>query len=682
VPDADTRAPIDHISIATPIENVSVAGGWNASGSARLTINATTSDPDDPLPSQAILRGSTITQYDRYGSVVASGEEGSIMGAMSRQEWFAAHPVDVSAGGGNATSGTLTASLGLSGLAGRLRISDTKMATLGTPMSAAVIGGVSVSRMNVHMTSGAPGGSTDAIYLRLADSGSASGTAAQWVLHEMRTTLDNGVQLAGKPRMRTVHRTRLRRVTIQDPVLFASLTNPLGGAQNTPLAPGGSRHVFIVPDEPEGPWSPPPQDPPPPPPTNPPVLPPTAQPPLQLPDPAPVVFQHGFSSQADRWNSMRDTLRGRLKIDDRAYTLPTTSGLELASQILLAAVRDTAQFPRTVLVAHSAGGVISRRVAQLDPARIAGIITIGTPHEGALIAERAEQTSALLAGAFVGSFFVSPCASGLLLRRDSNSCKSLDRLADVGSSMYFGALGGAIFTSGSSDLRPGSAFVNQIRRQPENFRRVGITHQIPSHNALARYLGERTAQNIWNDASGDDAVRQYELAVQSAKIGLIVSLIQLFVNNEFTPYGSGYLMNGECGAVYSRLGNCGGFSDPFSASQFQQSQYQLLVEQFQLSLGLYLTLTTSNYFWNWGTTNNTSGDGFIAATSQRYPNVLGSSELPLNVDTDQGQFCYRFLTCGGTPLMAHGGETRNARAGDAIQAQLIARFDVQRRLAF
>ena len=96
-------------------------------------------------------------------------------------------------------------------------------------------------------------------------------------------------------------------------------------------------------------------------------------------------------------------------------------------------------------------------------------------------------------------------------------------------------------------------------------------------------------------------------------------------------------VNGDCGAVYSRFGNCGGYSEPSLASLYQTTEYQLLVQRFQLALGVYLTLTTSNYFWDWGTTDRRGGDGFIAASSQAYPNVPGSSQVPFYVETDQNQ---------------------------------------------
>ncbi len=681
VPDAITGAPVTHVSLATPAENVTVSGGWNGSGSARLAIETTSDDPDDPLPSRAILRGSTITQYDRTGNVVASGEEGTIMGATSRREWFDAHPVTPPSGGGGFLASSAvapTSSFGV--LLGRLRVSDSAMAARGTAMTSVLSGGSSIARMSIRTASATSGRTTDAVYLRLRDSGSSTSTAAQWILNELRTTAASSVTGGTSAGVRTVHRTKLRRIVLQDPVLVASLSSvSSGSATSAQLLTPRFRHVILVPDDPNDPWSPPPPVPPTPPtpPTTPPGQPPAPQPNDPLPDPAPVIFQHGFGSQADRWDAMRSNLTSSLRLNDRAYTLPTKQGLELASQTLIADVRDDAGFSKALFVAHSAGGVISRRVAQLDPARVAGIITVGTPHKGALIADRGAQTSVAIAAAALSSFFVSPCLSGGILNANSDSCNIFGLFASFDAGFILGELVNDRLSEGGSDLSPSSAFMAQVNGVPEGFPRVGITHRVPSHSAFARYLGElRLARNVWNDRASEDAGIRYERVVQTAKINVIASLIQLFFNGEYSPYGSGYLMNGDCGAVYSRFGNCGGYSEPSLASLYQTTEYQLLVQRFQLALGVYLTLTTSNYFWDWGTTDRRGGDGFIAASSQAYPNVPGSSQVPFNVETDQNQTCYYSGFCVGPPLPAHGGETRNERSGDRIRQALANTFGV------
>lgn len=270
---------------------------------------------------------------------------------------------------------------------------------------------------------------------------------------------------------------------------------------------------------------------------------------------------------------MRDRLRSELSINDRAYTLPTAGGLEPASSLLAATVRDDAQFDRAVFLAHSAGGVIARRVAQLDPARVAGIITVGTPHQGALIAERGADVAGLILGAVAANFYASPCVTGLL-NGASNACRSFEKLAYADAAFILGAVGAELIANaGASDLDPDAAFIGQVNAIPESYRRVGVTHRISESGALARYIGERIGTQTWNDPSVETAVREYNIARRSAVFNFVITTVQLWMLSSYEVGASRWQLNEQCGPVYSRLGNCGGISDPYMASQFHQSYY-------------------------------------------------------------------------------------------------------------
>jgi enamine deaminase RidA (YjgF/YER057c/UK114 family) len=64
------------------------------------------------------------------------------------------------------------------------------------------------------------------------------------------------------------------------------------------------------------------------------------------------------------------------------------------------------------------------------------------------------------------------------------------------------------------------------------------------------------------------------------------------------------------------------------------------------------------------------------AALQAYPNSFGSTETPINLQTDASQACYGYVFCSGVPVPAHGGETRNERTGDQIRLVLQNRFNV------
>jgi pimeloyl-ACP methyl ester carboxylesterase len=371
------------------------------------------------------------------------------------------------------------------------------------------------------------------------------------------------------------------------------------------------------------------------------------------------------------WNGMRSRLRNSLSIDDRAYTVPTIPGLEDASHTLLAAVRDDAGFPRTVLVAHSAGGVISRRVAQLDPARVSGIITVGTPHVGALISERGGDTGAGILAAVSASFYIGPCVSGLLTQT-SSACKSYAKLAVATAGFIAGEVyGESMGQPGSKDLDPDSPFIAQVNSVPESFRRIGITHRVPNSGALARYLGERLGTNEYDGYSADLAALEYNSTRRSALFNFILATVQLAMLSEYEMGFSRWQLTSSCGPVYSSFGNCGGVTEPYLANRFYNSYAQYLFQQQALAAGIYLSLTIANGIWNWGTTDQQGGDAFIASASQYYPNVSGSPFLPVNVESDRSY--------NGLASPAHGGETRSSRTASVIEAQLQQRFGVQRR---
>ncbi len=659
VPHAVTRVPIDRFSVATPPENVSVSAGWNSSGRARLSMSGLVADAENVQPSSAVLRGAVVTQYDASGNAVSSAQQGTMMGAMSPDEWFATHPVSASLASANVAPA-------ISALVGAMTVSDARMAGAGVSMRALNVSGFNYERRKLRMAR-VQGLTTDAIYLRLRDSASAAGSPSlTWVLRELRVSNEQLPVRPNSPRIREVQRIIVHRLIVQA-ALPAASTNASSG---TAVLSSPTRRTFIIPEDPEDPWNPPPPPPdvPPTPPSPPPGLPGL---PVPLPTPAPVVFQHGYTSNGEVWNGMRSRLRGILNIDDRAYTVPTIPGLEAASHSLLAAVRDEAGFSRTVLLAHSAGGVISRRVAQLDPARVAGIITVGTPHAGALISERGPETGAGILAAVAGSFYIGPCVSGLLAE-NSTACKSFSKLAIVTGAFIAGEVyGERMGQPGSNDLNPDSPFIQQVNSAPESFPRVGITHRVANSGALARYLGERLGTNEYDGYSADLAAREYNITRRSALFNFILATVQLAMLSEYEMGFSRWQLTTSCGPVYSSFGNCGGVTEPYLANRFYNSYAQYLFQQQALAAGIYLSLTIANGVWNWGTTDQQGGDAFIASASQFYPNVVGSPFLPVNVESDR--------SFNGLATPAHGGETRSTQTANVFESQLQLRFGVQRR---
>lgn len=95
-----------------------------------------------------------------------------------------------------------------------------------------------------------------------------------------------------------------------------------------------------------------------------------------------VAFVHGWNAGPGVWNDYRSTLSDRFDIRDRAPGWPMDRPIaQSASQYIAPSLPNG-----SIVVAHSAGGVLSREIYRNVPGgrqKVAGLITVGTPHLGA-----------------------------------------------------------------------------------------------------------------------------------------------------------------------------------------------------------------------------------------------------------------------------------------------------------
>lgn len=213
-----------------------------------------------------------------------------------------------------------------------------------------------------------------------------------------------------------------------------------------------------------------------------------------------IIYQHGFLSSGSTWgdpnssNKIRGRARCLLQIGfDDAYD-QANSGLERhASQTTFLQTKMTSAATQPVvpnqviIVGHSQGGLISRRVAQnlWNPSaqannKIRAVVTIGTPHQGANIARNLSTTGL-------------EAATGLF--NNGVACRI------VGAGSCFDARSGlAAFANGIlalpgssaavQDLVPGSPAMTLTNGVPETFPRFGIQNYIPARWAFARVAGD------------------------------------------------------------------------------------------------------------------------------------------------------------------------------------------------
>lgn len=101
-----------------------------------------------------------------------------------------------------------------------------------------------------------------------------------------------------------------------------------------------------------------------------------------------VVLVHGILCNRAVWHGFRRRL-ARHGLESHAVTLEPVLGDVDAMADALAARLRTAQAP-PVIVAHSLGGLVTRRMLQRSPdVRLAGIVTIASPHGGSVQARLA-----------------------------------------------------------------------------------------------------------------------------------------------------------------------------------------------------------------------------------------------------------------------------------------------------
>lgn len=98
-----------------------------------------------------------------------------------------------------------------------------------------------------------------------------------------------------------------------------------------------------------------------------------------------VVFIHGLGGQPSSWYDAAQRLQARLAISAHIADLP--SGETYETQASLLHEHGGSILPSsTIAVGHSNGGIVARQWSTMKP--LAGILTLGTPHEGALALQR------------------------------------------------------------------------------------------------------------------------------------------------------------------------------------------------------------------------------------------------------------------------------------------------------
>ncbi|MEW5927596.1 MAG: alpha/beta fold hydrolase [Gemmatimonadota bacterium] len=224
-----------------------------------------------------------------------------------------------------------------------------------------------------------------------------------------------------------------------------------------------------------------------------------------------VVLQHGILSNADTWKSTAPWLRCRYQT--ATEVIPSLASLDSHSSQSydqMGRVDATGQ-SGFVFIGHSQGGLVSRYTAQRYAGQgrshmVEGVVSVGTPHQGAILARNMKQGGVDGLYSLLGA--AGRCGTAFLDAGCHIATHVTQRLLDGWISGMMNALAPA-----TMDLQPGSPSVSHLNSQPEGFARYGIQHY-----PTKRWMPMRLMGDMGDQVKGPDWVRYTEWAYQGLRV--------------------------------------------------------------------------------------------------------------------------------------------------------------------
>jgi pimeloyl-ACP methyl ester carboxylesterase len=363
---------------------------------------------------------------------------------------------------------------------------------------------------------------------------------------------------------------------------------------------------------------------------------------------APVVYQHGFCSGAGTWDAMRQRVPESHRVGwEQAYSLNPDAPIESQASDLIGRLISVG-VPGNVVVAHSQGGLVARRVGQRRPDLVSGLVTIATPHEGALVAANAPSVIADQLRNAAGEYCFGNWMCGLVS----------ETLLEAGGRYVTHGIGTLIPAAG--DDQPGSALIQRVngRSEPqyETFRRVSISMSVPNRWALFRLIGDgKTSRSrLLNNRSleGRNYVQRAEDVYRAGRLMEFMAMtIRWWVASDGFGWGCsqpGYRTYWE---------PCYNATD--YTAHWRTENYWNRVADVLMLIGSIVTngLDYIDGTWNEFTTAGRYGtDGFVHLPSQSYPAGVPGAFDPVRLPISGEE--------------AHSGETASKAVLDVLRLGL------------
>lgn len=332
---------------------------------------------------------------------------------------------------------------------------------------------------------------------------------------------------------------------------------------------------------------------------------------------ASLVYQHGFCSGAGTWSAMRDRVPETHFVGvEQGYSLNPDQQIDVQTSDLEG--RLSAQgVGGNIVVAHSQGGLIARRLGQRRPDLVSGVVTIGTPHEGALIASNPPYVIQDQLRNAVGDICFGDlmCELTIAVIRETNS-----KLIGYG-------VGEAVPLAG--DVQAGSPLLRSLNGQSEyryeTFRRASIQNIVPIRFTLFRLIGDgRTDRAKLHSESPLGGRTWVKNANRVYDAGRVLQHLAMALRWRATDYGYGWGCHQSGYRYYWEP--C---YDPYGYSyRWWQADYWYRVADILDWVGSTAVnvLDYVDYTWDQFTTNGwDNSDGFIQAASQPYPNYVNGA---------------------------------------------------------
>jgi len=195
-----------------------------------------------------------------------------------------------------------------------------------------------------------------------------------------------------------------------------------------------------------------------------------------------IVFQHGIFSGSDTWTRMEGWLAPLFSVGHELIPdLPSTDGLDKQADSLRTKIGGLGD--NIIFIAHSQGGLVSRRVGQYNASLyspVGGVITIGTPHLGVPITLISDVSARKILNAAAGRIYCAIRAG----------CQVVLQIAQTVVSQFdtFSFLN--TNNDASRDLKPRSGFIGALNSRTENFKRAGIVDIADGRWKWIRLIGD------------------------------------------------------------------------------------------------------------------------------------------------------------------------------------------------